>query len=99
MCIRDRSIADWYRAWDTIRPSGPLPIGSAASSGSFSIAVYVTKSEVPKMPLQIGISGKIVRARVNGPRRVFGCFDAGEEGMWRKLCRNPDQVHQVFSVA
>ena len=23
------SIADWYRAWDTIRPSGPLPIGFA----------------------------------------------------------------------
>ena len=41
------SIADWYRAWDIIRPSGPLPIGFAVSSGSFSIAACVTKSEVP----------------------------------------------------
>jgi transposase len=46
--IFELSIADWYRAWDTIRPSGPLLIGCVASSGSFSIVLCVTKSEVPR---------------------------------------------------
>ena len=31
-------IADWCPAWDTIKPSGRLPIGSADSSGLFCIA-------------------------------------------------------------
>ena len=37
-----------WRDWDTIRPSGPSPIGFVASSGSFSIAVSVMKSEAPR---------------------------------------------------
>jgi len=42
------SIVDWCRASDTIKPSGPSPIGFVASSGSFCMKECVTKSEVPQ---------------------------------------------------
>jgi transposase len=41
------SIVDWCPASDTITPSGPLPIGFVASSGSFCMKERVTKSEAP----------------------------------------------------